>query len=100
MWCPCQGNRAFCGIDAAHDARRYFRHGYTVIGPSMPAGLAAARRYHATGRAGSVMNKRVYPQQLPYDPDHDAADGQPWSEADLWDLRNSLKHGQSVEQAA
>ena len=46
------------------------------------------------------MNERIYPQQLPYDPDHDAADGHPWSEADVWDLRNALEHGQSVEQAA
>jgi hypothetical protein len=26
--------------------------------------------------------------------------GQPWSEADLWDLRNSLAHGGSTEEVA
>jgi hypothetical protein len=46
------------------------------------------------------VTERIFPQQLPYDPDQDAADGNPWSEADMWDLRNCLKHGQSVEQAA
>jgi len=26
--------------------------------------------------------------------------GQPWSEGDLWDLRNSLAHGGSIEEVA
>jgi hypothetical protein len=30
----------------------------------------------------------------------DAADGQEWSEGDLWDLRNSLQHGRSIEEVA
>jgi hypothetical protein len=30
----------------------------------------------------------------------DAADGQEWSEGDLWDLRNSLEHGRSIEEVA
>jgi hypothetical protein len=27
-------------------------------------------------------------------------DGEPWSEMDLWDLKNSLAHGESIEEVA
>jgi hypothetical protein len=30
----------------------------------------------------------------------DAADGQEWSDGDLWDLRNSLEYGRSIEDVA
>jgi hypothetical protein len=30
----------------------------------------------------------------------DANDGNPWSEMDLWDLKNSLAYGESIEEVA
>jgi hypothetical protein len=33
-------------------------------------------------------------------PIQDLNDGKPWSEMDLFDLRNSLAHGESIEEAA
>ena len=30
----------------------------------------------------------------------DANDGNPWSEMDLWDLKNSLQYGDSIEEVA
>jgi hypothetical protein len=30
----------------------------------------------------------------------DIYDGEPWSEMDLWDLRNSLAYGDSIEEVA
>ena len=30
----------------------------------------------------------------------DVNDGEPWSEMDLWDLKNSLAHGRTIEEVA
>jgi hypothetical protein len=30
----------------------------------------------------------------------DIYDGEPWAEMDLWDLKNSLAHGDSIEEVA
>jgi hypothetical protein len=39
--------------------------------------------------------KDMSPQSI-----QDLNDGKPWSEMDLFDLRNSLAHGESIEEVA
>jgi hypothetical protein len=35
-----------------------------------------------------------------YDPDHDVNDGKEWSEMDIFDLKNHLRTGASIEEMA
>jgi len=35
-----------------------------------------------------------------YSPDHDVNDGEPWSEEDIRDLENHVRHGASLEETA
>jgi len=37
---------------------------------------------------------------LPYSPDHDVNDDEPWSEQDIRDLENHVRHGASLEETA
>ena len=60
---------------------------------------ALVSKWHANKPAGTLAHQARCAIMSDIDKT-DIYDGEPWSEMDLWDLKNSLAYGDSIEEVA